>query len=170
MRGNGVRWLALATFGATVLLGCSLGTKPEPADFDAKDADFVGFDGWTLAAKTNTPSDLLKQAHGGTDPSVTRFVYVKDNAKRKESGQFAVGTVIVKRMQKTDGSFAGATAMVKRGSTFDPANNNWEYFGLDPKTAMIAKRQDGTFNRGKTAACIACHLDALAQDFVFSVK
>jgi hypothetical protein len=164
------RWLVLGSLFGAGLLSCTMGNKPEPADFEAKDADFAGFDQWALAAKTNMPSDLLKQAHGGTDPSVTRFVYVKDNAKRKESGQFPVGTIIVKRMQKPDGSFSGASAMVKRGSSFDPANNNWEYFGLDVKTGGIAKRQDGTINRGKTAACINCHVDALAQDFVFSVK
>jgi hypothetical protein len=165
-----LQMLALGVLLGAGTLGCSMANKPEPADFDAKDADFAGFDRWALAAKTNMPSDSLKAAHSGTDPTVTRFIYVKDNAKRKESGQFPVGTLVVKRVQKADGTFGGAVGMVKRGATFDPQNNNWEYLVLNPTTGAVALSQNGNPNRGKLAGCIACHLDAANTDFVFSVK
>lgn len=167
---SGVRFVTLAAF-TLVLASCALFGKGEPSDYNAQDGDFTGYEKWALAAKSSTPSAELGQAHAGADATLTRFIYVKDNAKRKDSGQFPVGTVIAKHQQKADGSLVGpGVAMVKRAKGFNAAAGDWEWFMLDAKTGAFAKNDKGEAVRGAIQGCIGCHTQAAGKDYAFTVK
>jgi len=73
--------------------------------------------------------------------------------------QFPVGTIIQ--------LFPGE-AMVKRGESYDPANNNWEYFELDTSsegTTIRVRGRDEVVNRFG-AQCFGCHAGARDFDFI----
>ena len=168
---NGLRFVSLSLTASLVLGSCALFAKPEPSDFEARDGDFAGYSGWALAAKTSGSSPLLGMAHDAKNPDVTRFIYVKDDAKRKSNGQFPVGTILVKQSQIKDGSLVGvATAMVKRAKGFNSEAGDWEWFMLEPKSGAIIKNAQGEAQRGKIGFCIACHTDASETDYSFTVK
>ncbi len=168
---NGIQ-IALIGVAASLTLGsCALFGGGEPSDFDARDADFAGYSTWSLAAKTTGPSEELEMAHDAKNPAVTRFIFVKDDAKRKSNGQFPVGTIIAKQSRLADGTLVGvATAMVKRAKGFSPNAGNWEWFMLEPKTGTIIKNPKGEIQRGKISMCITCHTDAEATDYSFLIK
>lgn len=168
---NGIQ-IALIGVAASLTLGsCALFGGGEPSDFDARDGDFAGYEKWALAGTTTGASDQLDIAHDAKNPAVTRYIFVKDNAKRKSDGQYPVGTIIAKQSRLADGSLVGvATAMVKRAKGFSPNAGNWEWFMLEPKTGTIIKNPQGESQRGKISMCIACHVDAEATDYSFTVK
>jgi Cytochrome P460 len=168
---NATRFVLLGLTASLLLGSCALFGRQEPSDFEARDADFAGYGTWSLAAKTTGASDQLDIAHDAKNPAVTRYIFVKDDAKRKSDGQFPVGTLIVKQSRLSDGTLVGvATAMVKRAKGYNAAAGNWEWFMLDPKTGVIAKNPQGEAQRGKIGFCIACHTDAEGQDYAFTVK
>lgn len=167
---NGARFMLLSFTASLALGSCALFARPEPSDFDARDGDFAGYEKWTLTGKATGATDQLNGAHDSKNPAVTRNIFVKDNAQRKDNGQYPVGTIIAKQSQLSDGTLVGvATAMVKRAKGFNAAAGDWEWFVLDPKTGTILKNQDNPL-RGKISACIVCHTDAEGQDYVFGVK
>jgi hypothetical protein len=168
---NGLRFVALSLTASLTLGSCALFGGGEPSDFDARDGDFAGYSTWSLAAKTTGASPLLGMAHDAKNPDVTRFIYVKDGAKRKSNSQFPVGTILVKQSQLKDGSLVGvATAMVKRAKGYNADGGDWEWFMLDPKTGTMVKNAQGEVQRGKIGFCIACHTDASETDYSFTVK
>ena len=168
---NSVRFGLLSLSAILTLAACALFARPEPTDFDARDGDFAGYEKWTLVAQKTGASDQLDMAHDAKNPAVTRNIFVKDDAKRKDNGQYPIGTLIAKQSQLSDGTLVGvATAMVKRAKGFNTAAGDWEWFMLDPKTGVIVKNKEGIVQRGKIGFCITCHTDAEGQDFVFGVK
>jgi hypothetical protein len=170
-RLNAIQYLSLSLVASLTLASCALFAKPEPKDFDAQNGDFANYATWTLAAKTSGATDQLDVAHDAKNPAVTRYIFVKDDAKRKENGQYPVGTIIAKQSRLADGSLVGvATAMVKRAKGYNAAAGDWEWFMLDPKTGAIVQNPKGEAQRGKIGFCIACHADAEGQDYAFEVK
>jgi Cytochrome P460 len=168
---NGFRFVLLGV-GTSVLLGsCALFGGGEPNDFDARDNDFAGYEKWALLGTTTGASDQLEMAHDAKNPAVTRYIFIKDDAKRKSDGQFPVGTIIAKQSRLADGTLVGvSTAMVKRAKGFNPTAGNWEWFMLEPKTGTIIKNPQGEVQRGKISMCITCHTDAEGTDFSFLAK
>jgi hypothetical protein len=168
---NGSRFVLLSLTASLLLGSCALFAKPEPSDFDARDGDFAGYEKWALAGTTTGESDQLDMAHDAKNPAVTRYIFVKDDAKRKSDGQYPVGTIIAKQSRLADGTLVGvSTAMVKRAKGFSPNAGNWEWFMLEPKTGTILKNPQGEIQRGKIGFCIACHTDGESNDFTFPVK
>ena len=168
---NSVRFVLLSLTASLTLGSCALFAKQEPSDFDASDNDFAGYEKWALAGTTSGASDQLEMAHDAKNPAVTRYIFVKDNAKRKSDGQYPIGTIIAKQSRLADGSLVGvATAMVKRAKGFSPNAGNWEWFVLEPKTGAIIKNPQGKIQRGKIAMCITCHADGESNDFTFPIK
>jgi hypothetical protein len=49
--------------------------------------------------------------------------------------------------------------MIKRGRTYDPDNNNWEYMMIGADMEVMAQ--------GKIEMCIGCHANAAKKDYVF---
>jgi hypothetical protein len=168
---NGIRIVLLGFTASLMLASCAPNKAQEASDFEARDGDFAGYATWALAAKATGATDQLDIAHDAKNPDVTRYIFVKDDAKRKSDGQFPVGTLIVKQSRLSDGTLVGvATAMVKRAKGYNAAAGNWEWFMLEPKTGIIAKNPQGEVQRGKIGFCIACHTDAEGQDYAFTVK
>jgi Cytochrome P460 len=168
---NGFRFVLLAVAAGLSLGSCALFGGGEPSDFDARDGDFAGYEKWALLGTATGATDQLEMAHDAKNPLVTRFIFVKDNAKRKSDGQYPVGTIIAKQSRLADGSLVGvATAMVKRAKGFSPNAGNWEWFMLEPKTGTIIKNPQGEIQRGKIAMCISCHADGESNDFTFPIK
>lgn len=50
--------------------------------------------------------------------------------------------------------------MVKRGKSFNPASNDWEYLVMDGAGSSV-------MSRGKLDSCNACHSQKKETDFVF---
>lgn len=136
-------------------------------EFVAQDADFAGFSGWTKAAGPITgvgpnPSSI-GSAHDSGDSTISRTIYIKDNAVRGSDGQFPIGTILVKAHTKA-GAMVGGTAMVKRGSSFNPSVKDWEWFILTASGSIMTR--GGAEVLG--GACNSCHTVASSKDFVFS--
>ncbi len=145
-------------------------TKGGPSDFNATDAAFANFSDWTLVATEVGDTDPLLQggAHGGNSATSVREIYFKDDASIGDNG-YPVGTLIAKHVSDSDDPNVNAYfGMVKRGSTYDSANGNWEWFILNADGSVVVN-EDGDPERGDSSfkACSGCHA-AAAADFVFS--
>ncbi len=81
-------------------------------------------------------------------------------ANSDKGGEYPVGTVI---------QLIPNEAMVKRGSTFAPETNNWEYFSLSTSTegTEILERGASGVTNAFGGDCLGCHSAADAEwDFV----
>lgn len=136
-------------------------------EFLAQESDFVGFTSWTKTAGPISgigpnPS-AIGPAHDSGDPTISRTIYIKDNATRGSDGQFPVGTILIKAHSK-GGAMIGGTAMVKRGNSFNPSAKDWEWFMI-AATGSIMVRGGAEVMDG---ACNSCHSGASNKDFVFT--
>lgn len=150
-------------FGA-IITGCSDSNTTDTVDeFIAQNTDFANWTSWTKVAENQGPDPALGEAHSGNDSTVKRIIYIKDNAKRGSSGQFPVGTRVVKETRDKDGNLMMITAMAKRGGAFNQSNNGWEWFILQDNAIM---------DRGADlmgGMCNGCHSAVkLNKDYVFS--
>jgi len=97
------------------------------------------------------------------DSTITRTIYINNNASRGSDGQFPVGTILVKAHTKA-GAMIGGTAMAKRGGDFNPGAKGWEWFVLNSSGGIMvrggAEVMDG--------ACNNCHGGASTTDYVFT--
>ena len=97
------------------------GQQQQPqTPFIAQTEDFASYEDWTSFNEDDK--------HG--DGSGTTTVYLN---KMPPAGatSFAVGTIVVKTMQATDGSMFTIHAMAKRGNGFNSAGaRGWEFFEL----------------------------------------
>jgi hypothetical protein len=146
----------------------------------AFDPNFAGFKNWPSFDVT----DLNMQNIVHTDATLTAYI---NKIPPKGSTEFPIGTIIVK--QATGGStpandrtFAG----VKRGGGFNlgtataPGAVNWEWFELqqtDTDTPTIVGGWRGVgppssadVYGGDPALCNGCHVQAKANDFIWSDK
>ena len=98
---------------------------------------------------------MYKAREGGEVRSVSRTLQIK------ETFTWAEG---VKRYAEMGGIFA----MVKRGESFNPNGNGWEWIALAPDLSGIVGRGGAEMMDGM---CNACHMSAESQaggrDFVF---
>lgn len=138
-------------------------------EFVADDATFADFTTWTFADSNRGPDPFASGAHGSSDSTVLRSVFVFEGAQAVNQ-EYPVGTRIVKLSQSNDGSFVQLTAMAKRGNGFAPAFGDWEWFILNAD-GSIATDTLGNTLRGpyvnQAMGCANCH--GLANtDFVFT--
>ena len=147
---------ACAAFLACVAISCgdsassesSLAAPAEPLDFEATEDDFDCIQDWERVRNIRVTNKLgfLEEA----------LALARDPEKGE---QFPVGTIIQ--------LFPGE-AMVKRGSEFDPNNNNWEYFELavtPSGTSINVRGRDEVINMFG-GQCFNCHLEAKDFDFL----
>ncbi|HNN49574.1 MAG TPA: cytochrome P460 family protein [Pseudomonadota bacterium] len=153
--------MGMALCVLVAMSGCGSST------FEAQDADFVGFTSW---AQTTAPrqgggpsASVLGQAHSATDATITRSMYINNNANRGSDGQFPVGTILVKAHTK-GGAMIGGTAMAKRGGDFNPGAKGWEWFVLSASGTIMVR--GGADVMG--GICNGCHTAAQNTDFVFT--
>ncbi len=154
-----------------IFFSCSSSTEPkkEVKEVIAKLDDFKGYTSWTKVDTRFGPDPLLQTAHGVTD-SLFRVVYVKDNVK-PSSGKYPVGTMILKELRDANNKLQGAiTVMVKRGGSFNPDGNGWEWFMTDTGLTTILSQGDNATAGG--GMCASCHAGANTNnngtDWVFN--
>jgi hypothetical protein len=161
--------LAAFTMISLSLAACSdSSTDPTPEEFVADSADFAGYSSWEQTTEPRVGVDpagiLAGGAHGATDSMMTRSMFISPSgAKRGSSGQFPVGTMLLKDIKDPAGTVMMITAMAKRGASFDPAGKDWEYLLLDAK-GSITGRGAGLMD----GMCKACHSAAATTDYVFT--
>lgn len=144
----------------------TLGAACGETTFVAQESDLKGFSAWT---QTTTPKQgggasaaLLGSAHDAMDSSITRTIYINNNATRVD-GQFPIGTILLKAHTKA-GVMTGGTAMAKRGGDFNPSAKGWEWFILNASGGIMARGGAEVLD----GACNSCHNTASATDFVFT--
>jgi len=168
-----MKWFPVLILAAAVLsfTACS-DDDDDPVDpgiqeFIAADADFANYQNWTQTLepqKGPDPAGIIGGAHAANDSNVTRYMWIQDgSASRDASGNFPIGTRLVKEMRLGDGTVAAVTAMVKRGGSFNASHRNWEWFLLD-ETGAIQQRGGDLLNN----MCNSCHVAAAATDYVFT--
>ena len=129
-------------------------------------SDFKDYLNWRLLRAISGPNPALGGgAHSG-DTNYFRLVYVQPAEARPIGGQYPVGTIFVKELRENDngkpGNVTGAiTVMVKRGGTFSPEGNGWEYFMTD--LAFTQTLAQG----GSETMCFSCHNSVKDRDFVW---
>jgi hypothetical protein len=159
--------LLTCAVSALVFSACSdEATDSTPTEFIASESDFAGYSSWTKTTADRVgedPAGMTHGAHGASDSSILRKIYVKQaSAVRSGAGQFPVGTMFAKEMTMA-GLVQVVTGMAKRGNSYDASGNDWEYF-------MIGA--DGKFiGRGDTlmgGGCKGCHGANAGQDYIFT--
>lgn len=137
-----------------------------PGELTATAADFADYATWALMGEQSGAATMLGTAH---QPEAVRRIYrlqLPANPKGATQ-QYPTGTMIVKEV--TDGAtVVEITAMVKRGDKFNPGNNNWEWFMLNPRDLTIAGRGGDLMD----GMCASCHSQAITPgngvDYVFA--
>ena len=146
---------AVAALAVSAIIGCgdsatSSGSAGPAAaqDFDATADDFECIQDWERVRNIRVTNKvgLLEEALAlARDP--------------QPGVEYPIGTIIQ--------LFPGE-AMVKRGSDFDPDNNNWEYFELTVSaegTSINVRGRDEVINMFG-GQCFGCHADARDFDFI----
>jgi hypothetical protein len=141
----------------------------ENPEFIADDSSFSNFMNWTLESENQGPDPSLGMAHAGNDETVTRSVYFKDG-QDPVSGEYPVGTIIVKHSTNPDQTVNEFTAMVKRGNDFNPDGGDWEWFMLNPDGSIATDPSSNMKMRGANlmdGMCLSCH-SAGSTDYTFT--
>ena len=77
---------------------------------------------------------------------------------------FPVGTVIVRdRRWMANSNPDRLVVMIKREPAFNRKANGWEFLTVNGEATKVLKREKG-------GACLKCHRDAAANDFVFPME
>ncbi len=139
----------------------------EPDEFEVNESDFSGFMNWELEASNISSDSTGFPAHGINNPDVVRDIYVKDGQDRASNGNFPIGTMIVKHSRNpNDPDFDDVfTAMVKRGGSFNPDDNGWEWFMIKADGSILVRT---AVDAVATAGCSGCHNAVANDDYVFS--
>jgi len=141
----------------------------ENPEFIADDSSFSNFMNWTLESENQGPDPSLGIAHAGNDETVTRSVYFKDG-QDPISGEYPVGTIILKHSTNPDQTVNEFTAMVKRGNDFNPDGGDWEWFMLNPDGSIATDPSSNMKMRGANlmdGMCLSCH-SAGSTDYTFT--
>ena len=131
------------------------GTTPIPIteEFIAKDSDFEDFRNWEVVVKLDKALSPEGRAHS----DAARTIWIKPpNNKRGSNGQYPIGTILIKEVE---GGY-GIVAMVKRGGSFNPSHNGWEWFQIDAASKISSRSASNTCNN--------CHSLVKNQDYAFT--
>jgi hypothetical protein len=164
--------------GALTLALVACGGAPPPptpdagAPFIAFAADFTGFRSWRSTPGV-APAGAPQPPEAVHGAALTSYL---SRAPASGSDAFPVGTLIVK--EPSDGGVVGrhAFAMAKRGGGYNSAGaTGWEWFeleSLDDEHVTVVWRGFGPPSAeaygGNPTACNDCHVQAVANDFVWT--
>ncbi len=140
-----------------------------PKEYTIDDvAAFADFTNWEKVAENFGPDPFLVQAHGVTD-SLQRIVWMNYRTKAV-NGKYPTGMIIVKELRDKNGNSVGPlTVMVKRGGSFNPDGNGWEWFMTNPsRDAIVTRGDNATAANGICASCHAQAPNAGGTDWVFT--
>ena len=158
---------------ATYLKSLSTEKCPIPSmEFEAVIADFAGYTDWELVDYSTGLSNPggLGEAHAARNDLFTRKTFKNAAALNSSASEYDVGSILIKEtftytdgpngLEKTITGPTGLLAMVKRGGDFNPDNNGWEWFMLEPDLSGVIAQ--GEMPNG-AAGCNACHSKAETQ-------
>ena len=144
--------------------------------FIATESSFEGFDKWQSYSfdSPGTPDGL-------THVAGHRIVYI-NKLPAHGATEFAVGTVIVKKIIPDDGTTTNARtfAMAKRGGDYNSSGAaGWEWLELDPPQTInpampnilwrgVAPPAGENYSGSPSGTCNDCHSAAKANDYVQS--
>lgn len=151
-----------------IFQSCATKSESNP-EFIADDNTFKDFMTWTLEKTYQGADPALSDAHLGNDSTVTREVYFK-NGQDPQNGNYPTGTLIVKHTHNPGGTVNEYTAMAKRGNSFAPSGNDWEWFVLNSDGSIAVDGNNNKLRGGNllNGYCVNCHVYAKDQDYVFS--
>ena len=143
-------------------------------EFFAQLADFQGYLDWEEVdyAIGDTNTSLLG-IHQGNDDTFSRRTFVSPTTQLVD-GVYEKGSIFIKEVKTISSGtdeFApggGLLAMVKRGGSFNPDYDGWEWFAFSTDMSEILERGIGLLDNG----CNTCHSVAEGKndggaDFVF---
>jgi hypothetical protein len=171
--------------------GCTASPSAAGIDsgiFVAFASDFDGFHDWPHRASPAVPSPNLPPVDaggvapdgavtdGGVHPSPQAEYW--NRSPPHGSTSFPLGTIIVKETEEVDPTARQVFALVKRGGDFDPTGAvDWEWFDLTNDTdGSVVINWHGygpptgsaSIYGGNPSVCNSCHLEAAANDCVWS--
>lgn len=135
----------------------------EKTEYIASNATFSNYKNWHLADYVlGNHNPFIGAAHGNAQPDYVRAVFQNEKAHKMLHGAYyPIGSVIIKETFSTTKGIkkladaGGVLAMVKRGGSFNPDHNGWEWLELTHE-GKISKRSAEL----KNGACNACHAKA----------
>ncbi len=144
------------------------------SEFFAELADFEEYLSWDeVDYSIGDTNEFLLGIHQGNDDTFSRRVFSNPTAMLADGGVYPNGSILVKEVKTISSGtdeFAqagGLLAMVKRGGSFNPDNNGWEWFVFATDLSAIVDRGVGVMENG----CNNCHASADLQegggDYVF---
>ena len=136
----------------------------------------TGYREWVYVGTPVTPNDMN---NGKAAFPEHHNVYIDPQswAHWKKTGTFQEGTILIKELVSVgskaavsgqgyfQGEFIGLEATIKSKASFPDEPGNWAYFSFSGKDH---KTLTDTAKAFPQAACNACHLNAAADDFVFT--
>lgn len=154
------RGLALAGAAAVLVVGATLAQagqeRERPRPLPGLPAFTAGYKGWIkLNARPIPPR--ASDAHRGT-----KNVYA---SKRSVRRRYPVGTVIVKEIIRPGARYVGVVAVMRKARSSSAPNNGWQ---------MIEYERRAVTSRFRVLAqgsiCTSCHVQAKANDYVFTKR
>jgi len=131
---------------------------------------------WVYVGTPVTPNDM-NNGKAAFPEHHNVYIDPKSWAHWKKSGEFRDGTILVKELVSVgskaavsgqgyfQGEFIGLEATIKSKQHFPNEPGNWAYFSFSGKDH---KTLTDTAKPFPAEACNACHLNAAADDFVFT--
>lgn len=142
-------------------------------EFVASKMDLANYANWPLTDYALGASNpFIGAAHSGTDMEFARAVFQNAKTGMPVNEELPVGSILVKETfttlngEKQFADAGGLLAMVKRGGTFNPDHNGWEWIMLSEQGDMLARGADLM-----GGACNACHskaMDDAGMDYTFT--
>ena len=117
----------------------------------------AGYKGWIKLNAKAIPPRRSGDAHRGT-----KNVYA---SKRIVGRRYAVGTVIVKEIVRPGTRFVGVIAVMRKTRPSSAPNNGWQMVEWERRSTGA---RFGVLAQG--SICTSCHVQAKANDFVFTKR
>jgi Cytochrome P460 len=151
-----IRVLALAAVAAALVVGATLAQARErPRPLPGLPAYTAGYKGWIKLNAKPIPPRRTGDAHGGT-----KNVYV---SKRIVGRRYPVGTVVVKEIFRRGERFVGVVATMQKTRPSSAPNNGWRMIEYERRSVG---GKFGVLAQG--SVCTSCHVQARANDYVFT--
>jgi hypothetical protein len=130
-------------------------TPTAPKPLSGLPAFTAGYDGWLKLNQKAIPLRRSADAHSGM-----KNVYT--SKKRRSSGSFPNGTILVKEAVRPGKDFIGLIAIMRKERGLDQAHNDWRFveYTRDSAGARFAQTASGS-------VCWSCHIGAQETDYVW---
>jgi cytochrome P460 len=130
-------------------------TPAGPKPLTGLPAFTADYDGWLKLNRKAIPPRQSGDAHSGT-----KNVYA--SKKRRPSGSFPNGTILVKEAVRPGKDFIGLIAIMRKERGLDPDHNDWRFVEY---TRDSAGERFGATASG--SVCWTCHVGAQQTDYVW---